>query len=420
VAGHAPSVYIDSADNIFALEGHDVNTLQPSVEVRSAAGTWGPYSMLSSGPPNRDGSSSSRWDLLWPGNTSHLDEAVMDEDGVDQFGNHYAISYYLHAALSSTSPPPDTTPPTVSITSPASGATVSGTMTVSASASDNVGVAGVQFQLDGANAGAEVTAAPYQISWDTTTATNGSHSLTARARDAAGNTTTSAAVAVTVSNSSPPPPPPPPPSGSGLVAAYSFNENTGSTVHDASGNNNTGTISAAQWTSSGRYGSALSFNGASSILTVADSPTLDLTTGLTLEAWVNPSATPQGWQAVLFKEMPGDGAYFLYRSGYGPVPVAGIFSGVERQILGTSGPGVNTWTHLAFTYDGAVERLYVNGVQVSSRAQTGAIQTSTGVLHIGGDDLWGEYFQGLIDEIRIYNRALSAAEVQTDMNTPVQ
>src|SRR5262249_9509636 len=164
-------------------------------------------------------------------------------------------------------------------------------------------------------------------------------------------------------------------------------------------------------------GSALSFNGANSIVTVADSPTLDMTTALTLEAWVNPSAAPQGWQGVIFKEMPADGAYFLYRSGYGPVPVAGIYSGVERQILGTSGLGINTWTHLAFTYDGAVERLYVNGVQVSSRAQTGAIQTSTGVLHIGGDDLWGEYFQGLIDEIRIYNRALSAAEVQSDMNT---
>jgi hypothetical protein len=94
----------------------------------------------------------------------------------------------------------DTTPPTVSITAPANGATVSGTTTVSASASDNVGVVGVQFKLDGANLGAEVTTAPYSISWNTTTASNGSHTLTAVARDAAGNTTTSAAVTVTVSN----------------------------------------------------------------------------------------------------------------------------------------------------------------------------------------------------------------------------
>jgi hypothetical protein len=94
----------------------------------------------------------------------------------------------------------DTTPPTVSIMAPAAGATVSGTITVSASATDNVGVVGVQFKLDGTNLGAEVTAAPYAISWNTTGATNGSHTLTAVARDAAGNTATSTAVSITVSN----------------------------------------------------------------------------------------------------------------------------------------------------------------------------------------------------------------------------
>jgi hypothetical protein len=91
----------------------------------------------------------------------------------------------------------------VSITSPTSGATVSSTITISATASDNVGVAGVQFKLDGANLGAEVTTAPYSISWNTTTTSNGSHTLTAVARDAAGNTGTSAAVTVTVSNGVP-------------------------------------------------------------------------------------------------------------------------------------------------------------------------------------------------------------------------
>jgi YD repeat-containing protein len=77
---------------------------------------------------------------------------------------------------------------------------VSGTTTVGASASDNVGVAGVQFLLDGANLGAEDTASPYSIAWNTTTVNNGSHTLTAVARDAAGNRTTSAPVTVSVSN----------------------------------------------------------------------------------------------------------------------------------------------------------------------------------------------------------------------------
>jgi trehalose-6-phosphatase len=94
----------------------------------------------------------------------------------------------------------DTTPPTVSITAPSSGATVSGSVQVTASASDDVGVAGVQFYLDGSTLGAEVTASPFAVSWNTTAASNGAHTLTATARDAAGNNTTSAGVTVTVSN----------------------------------------------------------------------------------------------------------------------------------------------------------------------------------------------------------------------------
>jgi len=105
-----------------------------------------------------------------------------------------------------TCPPADNSPPTVSITSPASGATVSGTINVTANASDNQGVAGVQFKLDGANLGAEDTASPYAVSWNTTTASNGSHTLTAVARDSAGNSTTSSPVTVTVSNAPAPPP----------------------------------------------------------------------------------------------------------------------------------------------------------------------------------------------------------------------
>src|SRR5437870_5227278 len=99
----------------------------------------------------------------------------------------------------------DTTPPAVSMTAPSSGSTVSGIVTVSATASDNVGVVGVQFKLDGVNLGAELTAAPYSISWTTTTASNGAHSLTAVARDAAGNTATAVVVSVTVFNDTTPP-----------------------------------------------------------------------------------------------------------------------------------------------------------------------------------------------------------------------
>jgi hypothetical protein len=95
---------------------------------------------------------------------------------------------------------PDTTPPTVSISNPTNGSSVSGTTTVAANANDNTGVAGVQFMLDGNNLQSEDTTSPYSITWDTSTTANGSHTLTAAVRDAAGNTTTSPAVTVTIAN----------------------------------------------------------------------------------------------------------------------------------------------------------------------------------------------------------------------------
>src|SRR5438477_4728051 len=101
----------------------------------------------------------------------------------------------------------------VAMTSPASGSIVSDTVPVRASVSviGLITVRGVQFQLDGANLGAEDTSAPYSVSWNTTTTGNGSHTLTAVARDLLGLQYTSDPVTVTVANSAPPPPPPPPP-----------------------------------------------------------------------------------------------------------------------------------------------------------------------------------------------------------------
>ena len=101
----------------------------------------------------------------------------------------------------------DTTPPTVSLTAPANNATVSGSaVTVSANASDDTGVVGVQFKLDGTNLGSEDTTSPYSTTWNTTTASNGTHTLTAVARDAAGNSTTASTVTVTVNNTCSPKP----------------------------------------------------------------------------------------------------------------------------------------------------------------------------------------------------------------------
>src|SRR6266853_1368328 len=135
-------------------------------------------------------------------------------------------------------PPPDTTPPTVSITAPASGATVSGTTSVTASASDNVRVVGVQFKLDGSNLGAEDTTAPYSVSWNTTTTSNGSHTLSAVARDAAGNVSPVSAVTVTVNNAPPPPPPDTTPPTVSITAPASGATVSGTTSVTASASDN--------------------------------------------------------------------------------------------------------------------------------------------------------------------------------------
>ena len=74
---------------------------------------------------------------------------------------------------------------------------------------------------------------------------------------------------------------------------------------------------------------------------------------------------------------------------------------------------------MALTYDGATLRLFVNGTQVATRATTGTIQTTDNPLWIGGNNPYGEYFAGLIDEVRVYNRALTQADIQADMNTAV-
>src|SRR5262245_10976852 len=94
--------------------------------------------------------------------------------------------------------PPDTTPPTVIMTAPRNGSTVSGEIEISAEASDNMSVAGVQFILDGKPLGEEITTPPFHVAWDTRTTQRGRHAIAALARDASSNVTTSIAVTVTV------------------------------------------------------------------------------------------------------------------------------------------------------------------------------------------------------------------------------
>ncbi len=202
-----------------------------------------------------------------------------------------------------------------------------------------------------------------------------------------------------------------------LVAAYGFEEGSGTTVVDVSGSGNDGSIVNATRTSDGVYGSALSFDGSSARVIVPDSASLHLANDMTLEAWVKPSTVSNVWRDVIYK---GDDNYFLEAaSPTGPPAAGGIFDGEPGAVYGQAALPTATWTHLALTYNGSKLRLFVDGEKVAAVSERGTVASSSAPLEIGGDGMYGRYFQGPVDEVRVYNVARSQAEIRSDMATPL-
>jgi hypothetical protein len=111
----------------------------------------------------------------------------------------------------------------------------------------------------------------------------------------------------------------------GLVAAYGFDEGTGTTVTDASGNGNTGTITSATWAATGKFGKALQFNGTNALVTVPKAASLQLSSGMTPETWVNPSSVTSKWRDVIYKG--NDNYYLEATSTNASKPDAGMIAG---------------------------------------------------------------------------------------------
>ena len=200
-----------------------------------------------------------------------------------------------------TTPSPDTTPPSAPGTLTATAISSSRVDLSWGAATDNVGVTGYHIercQGAGCTNFAEIGTSPTTSYSDTTAAAGTSYSYRVRANDAAGNLGPYSNTATATT---------PVPSGPTPVAAYAFDEGSGSTVADASGNGNNGTVANATWVA-GKYGGALSFNGSSSRVTIPDSASLHLTSAMTLEAWVDPATTTAAWRDVIYK---GNDNYYL-------------------------------------------------------------------------------------------------------------
>lgn len=201
-----------------------------------------------------------------------------------------------------------------------------------------------------------------------------------------------------------------------LVLEMGLDENTGTTPQDSSGLANHGSFgSGVTWTASGKYNNALVFDGTAGVMTVLNSDSLNLSDGMTLEAWFYPTASHTDFRGGIVY----DYAYYLYPSSETYCGAGGILGGINPtgNACYSAALSINTWTHVAVTFDSSTLILYINGTPVTTQS-AGLIPSTTGDLFIGSSP-FDEFFEGRIDEIRIYNYARSEAEIVTDMNTSI-
>ena len=211
----------------------------------------------------------------------------------------------------------------------------------------------------------------------------------------------------------------------GPIAAYSFDAGSGLVLADASGSANTLTlIDGPAWVP-GRYGTALSFDGINDrAVAQAYVPELTLAGGsLTLSAWIYPRSNST-WQMIVQKPAGAthSAPYFdwsLHRQT-GTGRIVGFLGCDAQQRASNATTPLNTWTHVAVTYDGVALRHYLNGTLDRTTPVTCAVANSSSQpIRIGANGGNGEVMNGLIDDVRIYKRVLSAAEIQADMNSSV-
>lgn len=198
-----------------------------------------------------------------------------------------------------------------------------------------------------------------------------------------------------------------------IVGDWHFDENDGGVAYDNSGYGNSGAITGAAW-ASGKYNPGLGFDGNDKVV-VSDSTSLE-PINVTLEVWVKKDGTPGAYKYIAGKSFSGNnGSYNLYTGGSGGLRFYIGYSTTQWIPSPDAGTGVwdGNWHHIVGTYDGVKVRLYKDGVEVGSgTSTTQSIEYNTSNFYIGSYGN-GFYFSGLIDEVRVYSRDLSGAEILT-------
>jgi len=200
------------------------------------------------------------------------------------------------------------------------------------------------------------------------------------------------------------------PGNEGLVAYYAFENNT----EDSSGNGLHGTVVGDPIYVEGPagYGTAMDFDGEGDYIDCGADPAFDITDEITVAAWANIISIPTQWVAIVAK---GENAWRLSNVGSGTNFHFGIaiWSSMYPSVNGNTQVGTDEWHHVCGTYDSTAINLYLDGVLDGTRSNTTGIGTSTTSLFIGENpEATGRYWDGLIHEVMIYNRALSSAEIR--------
>ncbi|MFH1725517.1 MAG: Ig-like domain-containing protein [Elusimicrobiota bacterium] len=210
--------------------------------------------------------------------------------------------------------------------------------------------------------------------------------------------------------------------GSGMVALYSFDEGSGATSADGSGNGNDGAVSGSPGWTSGMAGGALEFSGDDQI-TVPHSASLGMTEALSVETWVRPTGYSSCYDTlrVVYKfstDGRWDGWNLDIKCGTGLLRVELVDTVGKRYLYYSDRPvPENVFSHVAFTWDGDAVKFYIDGEPAGETPTTfGPIPAHTGPMIIGKIP-WTAY-RGVIDELAVYDRALGPEEVAARFNAP--